>query len=64
MCEKNIIKTYEFEGPFRRVKKCPNGPKVTFLLITTYFLVYLRLERSIATRYYACFFSYQLLRAY
>ena len=33
--EKKIMfeKKYEFGGLFKRVKNCPNGPKVTFLLI-------------------------------
>ena len=33
MFEKRNLKIYEFEGPFKRVKTCPNGPKVIFLLI-------------------------------
>ena len=32
----NILKKYEFGGPFKMVKTCPNGPKVIFLLIKTY----------------------------
>ena len=35
MSEKNIPK-YEFGGPFKRVKTCPNGSKVIFFLIKTY----------------------------
>ena len=34
MFEKKNIKKYESGGPFKRVKTCPNGPKVIFLLIT------------------------------
>ena len=30
---------YEFGGPFKRIETCPNGPKVIFLLIKTYFLL-------------------------
>ena len=37
---------YEFGSHFKRVKKCPNGPKVTSLLIETYFSVNRRPERS------------------
>ena len=33
---------------------CSNGPKVIFLLIKTYFLEYLRSERSPAARRCAC----------
>ena len=50
-----MIKSYEFGGHFKRVKTCPNGPKVIFLLIKTYFLEYLRSERSPAARRCACF---------
>ena len=49
---------YEFGGLFKRVKTCPNGPKVTFLLIKTYFLEYLRPERSPAARRSTCFIIY------
>ena len=45
---------YEFGGPFKRIKACPNGPKVIFLLIKTYLSVYLRSERSPAARRCAC----------
>ena len=33
MFEKKIIKKSESGGPFKRVRTCPNGPKVIFLLI-------------------------------
>ena len=40
--ERNVMfekkkKKYEFGGPFKTVKTYPNGPKVIFLLIKTYF---------------------------
>ena len=50
MFEKKNITKYEFRGPFKSVKTCPNGPKVIFLLLETYFLEYLRSERSLAAR--------------
>ena len=55
MFEKKNIKKYESGGPFKRVKTCPNGPKVIFLLIKTYFLEYLCSERFPAARRCACF---------
>ena len=55
MFEKKNITKYEFGGPFKRVKTCPNGPKVIFLLIKTYFLEYLCSERFPAARHCACF---------
>ena len=30
----DLIKKYESGGPFKRVKTCPNGPKVIFLLMS------------------------------
>jgi len=57
MFEKKNIKKYESGGPFKRVKTCPNGPKVIFLLIKTYFLEYLCSERFPAARRCACFIS-------
>ena len=53
--KKNKYKKYECGGPFKRVKTCPNGPKVIFLLIKTYFSEYLRPERSSAARRCVCF---------
>ena len=61
MFEKKNIKKYESGGPFKRVKTCPNGPKVIFLLIKTYFLEYLCSERFPAARRCACYFMYQYL---
>ena len=40
MFEKKILKNMNL-GPFKRVKTCPNGPKVIFLFMKTYFLEYL-----------------------
>ena len=37
LCLKKNSNKYEFAGPFKRIKTCPNGPKVIFLLIKTYF---------------------------
>ena len=54
LCLKKNIKKYESGGPFKRVKTCPNGPKV--LLIKTYFLEYLFSKRFPAARRCACFF--------
>ena len=38
LCLKKIF-FYEFGGHFKRAKKCPNGPKVTFLLIHTFLYI-------------------------
>ena len=40
MFEKNNIKKYEFGGSFKKVKTCPNGPNVTFLLIYILFGIF------------------------
>ena len=40
---------------FEKGKRGPNESKVIFLLIKTYFLEYLRSERSLAARRCACF---------
>ena len=50
----NKIVFYEFGGLFKKDKKCANGPKVTFLLTETYFLVHLGSEQSPAARRCAC----------
>ena len=36
MFKKKNIEKYESGGPFKRVKTCPNGLKVIFLLIKTF----------------------------
>ena len=54
-----IIVCYKFVGLLKMVQKCPNGPKVTFLLIETYLSVYLRPERSPAVRRCAYFINIQ-----
>ena len=41
-------------GDFEKGKRDPNEPKVTFVLIKTYFSEYLRPERSPAARRCAC----------
>ena len=45
-------------GDFEKGKRDPNEPKVIFLLIKTYFLEYLRPERSPAARRSTCFIIY------
>ena len=43
LCLKKNIKKYESGGPFTRVKTCPNGPKVIFLLKKhTFWNIYVR----------------------
>ena len=54
MLEKKILKKYESGVPFKRVKTCPYGPKVIFLLTKTYFLEYLCSERFPPARRCAC----------
>ena len=61
MFEKKNLKKYESGGPFKRVKTCPNGPKVIFLLIKTYFLEYLCSERFPAARRCACFLMFYVV---
>ena len=59
-----LIKKYESWGPFKRVKTCPNGPKVIFLLLKTYFFEYLRSEPSPAARRCACFYTGSIISKY
>ena len=54
LCLKNNITKYEFGGPFKSVKTCPKWAKSHIFAHQTYFLEYLRLERSPAARRCAC----------